>query len=284
MKSLVRHTKNSRKRSPGRDMSTMCAKKAGASSGFLRNGVTAHRGDSIAFPPNTIAAFESALGLGVDWIELDVRRTADGKLVVLHDARTKNVADLDLRVSECDYEQLKLADVAYRHRERHRLSLDECPEAGAPLLEDVLNLVLSQRRARVSIQPKDWCVDEAVDLVRRKSAVEWVGFNDSSFAKMVRVKELCGAIPVFWDRYPVFFLGQDVARAKEFGFESMVIHYLGVTKNRVDRIHRSGLEVGAWTVNGRRRLRRLIEMGVDRIYTDEPELLLRLRASTACSG
>src|SRR3954453_22244315 len=49
--------------------------------------VIAHRGASAAFPENTVEAFEGASRLGADWVELDVRRTADGLLAVHHDAR-----------------------------------------------------------------------------------------------------------------------------------------------------------------------------------------------------
>ena len=107
---------------------------AGSTGEVLRNGVTAHRGDSVAFPQNTMAAFRSALNLGADWIELDVQRTADGKLVVMQDKRTNSVADVDLEVSSCVYDELALVDVAHRHRKKHALSLGECPKARAPLL------------------------------------------------------------------------------------------------------------------------------------------------------
>ncbi len=51
--------------------------------------VIAHRGASKAFPENTVAAFEGALAMGADMVELDVRRTADGRLAVHHDARAR---------------------------------------------------------------------------------------------------------------------------------------------------------------------------------------------------
>ncbi|RYG75547.1 glycerophosphodiester phosphodiesterase, partial [bacterium] len=59
---------------------------------FLRNGVTAHRGASHAFPENTMRAFRGAIELGVDWVELDVFLTKDGQVVVSHDPTTGRVA------------------------------------------------------------------------------------------------------------------------------------------------------------------------------------------------
>ena len=57
--------------------------------GLLKNGVTAHRGNSVRRPENTMLAFISAISIAVDWIEADIRETADGKLVVIHDDNTK---------------------------------------------------------------------------------------------------------------------------------------------------------------------------------------------------
>ena len=65
---------------------------------FLRNGVTAHRGDSIAHPENTIAALQRGIDAGADWLEIDVLRTKDGKLVVIHDRTTERVGDKTLVV------------------------------------------------------------------------------------------------------------------------------------------------------------------------------------------
>ena len=79
---------------------------------FLQNGVTAHRGDSAAYPENTVWAFGSALRLGVDWIELDVHRTWDDKLVIIHDASTKAVAEYEVAVDKTEYSELRKIDVS----------------------------------------------------------------------------------------------------------------------------------------------------------------------------
>ncbi len=78
---------------------------------FLHNGVTAHCGHSSAYPENTITAFRSALELGVDWIELDIRQTNDGQVVVLHDPSTERVATVNLTVSAVTYQELQSVDV-----------------------------------------------------------------------------------------------------------------------------------------------------------------------------
>src|SRR5690606_40291431 len=69
-------------------------------------GVTAHRGYSAAYPENTMQAFKAGIAVRADWVELDIHRTKDGKLVVIHDKTTGRTGDKDLIVAETTYEEL----------------------------------------------------------------------------------------------------------------------------------------------------------------------------------
>jgi len=73
--------------------------------------VVGHRGAAGEKPENTIAAFEYAINLGVEVVECDVRETADGELVVIHDDNLKRVAGLDRRVSELSLSEIKEIEI-----------------------------------------------------------------------------------------------------------------------------------------------------------------------------
>lgn len=244
---------------------------------FLNNGVTAHRGNAGQFPENTMPAFESALELGVDWIELDIYRTKDGRLAVIHDADTARVGDRTVRIAEVTYAELAEIDVAHVFREKHELSAEACAPRRVPLLEEVLELIKGQHRTRVSIQPKQPVVDEAVALVKRMKAVAWVGFNDGGLNKMKRVKELDPSLHVFWDWSKGFDLARDLPIAAEWGFESIVVHHEALTEEVVTAVKEAGFEIGAWTVNDADRMRELQNMGVYRFYTDYPRRALEVK-------
>jgi len=250
---------------------------AGGEIAFLHNGVTAHRGNSAEAPENTLAAFRSGIAVGADWIELDIYRTLDNKLVVIHDPRTGRVGDKDLVVAQSTYEQLLGVDVATGFRKQHGLSVEACPPQRMPLLEDVVRLVMTQCRTRVSIQPKMDCVADAIALVRRMQAEEWIGFNDGHLAYMSEVKRLAPRIPVFWDLAKTN-IDADVRTATEHGFESVVLKAPAVTPECVNRLKQAGIEVGVWTVNDREAMRRFLDLGVDRIYSDDPRMLLSVLA------
>ncbi len=242
-----------------------------APNSFLHNGVTAHRGNSGEFPENTLAAFQSGIESGADWIELDIFRTQDGKLVVIHDKTTERVGDKNLVVAESTYEQLRAVDVATDFRRRKNKSIETVPKHTIPLLEDVLRLVLAQNKTRVSVQPKMECVADAISLVRRMGAEKWVGFNDGSLSYMTEVKRLAPDIPIFWDRGESD-VTDDIRIAKQHGFESLVLHQSVITKEKIDQIHEAGLQVGAWTVNDEVTMTRLLKLGIDRIYRTDSHL------------
>lgn len=244
---------------------------------FLHNGVTAHRGNSGTFPENTMPAFQSGIAVGADWLELDVFLTKDGKLVVTHDKTTKRVGDKDLTIADSTYAELKTVDIATDFRKRHQQTKQETPPQQMPLLEDVLKMVKQQHRTRVSIQPKADCVEEAVALVKQLEMESWVGFNDGRLTYMSQVKQLAPEIPVFWDRGAETNIDADIKIAKQRGFEALVLHFKGVTPEKIQKIKAAGLEPGAWTVNDPKLMKQLLRQGVVRLYTDEPRLLLKLK-------
>lgn len=240
-------------------------------------GVTAHRGNSGEFPENTIPAFQGGIDAGADWIELDIYLTKDGKVAVLHDSTTKRTGDKDMDVKLSTIAELQTVDVATDFRKRNGKTLEEVPVEKIPLLEDVIKLVLKQHKTRVSIQPKMDCVAEAMAIVKKLHAEKMVGFNDGNLQLMSKVKQLDRSIPVFWDRLPNTNIDDDIRIAKERGFESIVIYYKGVTPEKIQKLKAAGIVPGAWTVDEREDMIRLQQMGIERIYTDFPKVLINVK-------
>ena len=226
------------------------------------NGITAHRGDSMRLPQNSLRAFSSANRIGADWIETDVHLTKDGQLVIAHNATTGEYCSQNKKIKDCTYAELAQLDMAEKFRARHKL----------------------EKKARLSIQPKCDCVDQVMALVRRKGALKWVGFNDGNAKWMSRVKELEPSVPVFWDRGGNMDVEKDIAFAKQHGFETLVLFHQEVTPERVQKLKAAGFKVGAWTVNAPADMRRFLAMGLDRLYTDDPETFRKIKAETRTMG
>lgn len=242
-------------------------------------GVTAHRGNSIAYPENTLVAFQAGIDAHADWVELDIHKTKDGQIVVSHDATTKRTGDKNLVIANSTYQELLEVDVATAFRNEKGLSKVQCPAQRIPLLKEALALIMKQKRTHLSIQPKTDCVAEAIGDVNSAGAERMVGFNDGSLAYMSQVKKLAPQIPVFWDRLPATDVDDDIRVAREKGFESIVIYYKGITAEKVGKIKAAGISAGAWTVDDRATMESLLQMGIDRIYTNDPALLITVKKS-----
>ncbi len=242
----------------------------------MHSGVTGHRGNVERFPENTLASFSSAIDLGVDWLELDIRLTKDGRLAVIHDADTGRVGGIEMEVASSTFAELSKVDAAALFRKEHGLSLQACPPQRIPLLEDVLRLLLSKPGPRLSIQPKSACVDAALALVKRMCAESRIGFNDGDIEKLLAVKRFDRRIPVFYDLYDQD-MDAAIDAALNGGFECIVVHCGHLDEACARKIIAAGLAAGAWTVNDEASMRRFLLMGVERFYTDRPEALIRLK-------
>lgn len=254
---------------------------------MVHYGVTAHQGNSGVYPGNTLGAFESALKCKVDWVELDVHRTRDGKIVVIHDAHTGNVGDTNIVVAHSTYDELRAVDVAQAFRDKHNLAVSECPKGTIPLLKEALLLFKKQSCTKVSIQPKVDCVAEVVKLIEETGTAHLIGFNDGNLSYMKKAKQLLPQATIFWDRPSDFSVDDDIKVAIQSGFHALVINDNGITADKAEKIKASGLEVGVWTVNSVPRMQQLLSIGVDRIYTDFPEDLIALHTQSnpiVCEG
>jgi glycerophosphoryl diester phosphodiesterase len=242
------------------------------------NGVTAHRGFSGEHVENTLPSFQAGLAAGVDWLECDIFLTADQQIVVTHDLSTLRLTGIDATITDLNYEQILQLDTAVDFRRQHNLDVGQLPPHRMPLLKEVLELVIGQAASRLSIQPKDDSTAAAIALIRAMGAEEWVGFNDGNLDKMKLVKQMSPAIPVFWDRPSLDDVDGDIRISLENSFESLVYNENSITRNAIDDVHQAGLEFGVWTVNDSESMRRFVNMGVDRIYTNFPDQALKIFA------
>jgi glycerophosphoryl diester phosphodiesterase len=217
----------------------------------------AHRGDPIAARENTLAAFASAVRQGADMVEIDLRRTSDGEIVVLHDPTLARLWGLDRKVGELD-----LAAVRSLGRDEERIPTfrDVLAQVGVPLMVDftggdvVEGALLAAREA--GAMDRSLFVSGNVKALRclRQQAPEarigltWVAQDPPP---PVLLEELEAE---YWN--PMFRL---------------------VTPERVGAVHRLGRKVSTWTVDKPRHMSRVIEAGVDAVVSNRiGELLRRL--------
>ena len=245
--------------------------------------VFAHRGGSGLAPENTIAAFDSAVALGADGLELDVRLSRDGVVVVHHDASLDRTTNARGGVETLTADELARVDAGYHFR-RDAVHPYRGQGIGVPTLADVLARF---RDARVIVELKLNAAElafAALDVVRRADAVDRVCFG--SFGRRVlraaRAAEPALATSaaredVRWALYRSW-CGWPHRRPAYAGFQ--VPEWSGrtrvVSQRFVDAAHRAGLGVQVWTVDAEDAARRLLALGVDALITDRPDVIVPL--------
>src|SRR4051794_16662408 len=246
--------------------------------------VFAHRGGSGLAPENTIMAFETGVALGADGLELDVRLSRDGVVVVHHDASLDRTTNARGRVDALDAAELARVDAGYHFRRAE--GQPEYPCRGQGIGVPTLAAVLARfRDARIIVELKlndAALADAALDVVRRADAVERVCFGSfgSRVLRAARTAEPALATSasreeVRWALYRSW-CGWPYRRPAYAGFQ--VPEWSGrtrvVSRRFVDAAHRAGLGVQVWTVDTEDTARRLLGLGVDALITDRPDRIV----------
>jgi glycerophosphoryl diester phosphodiesterase len=222
--------------------------------------VIAHRGAWGSAVPNapvqnTLEAFEAAIALGADMIELDVRRTRDGHLVVFHDARVKTVPTASLR-----YDALRTKGTKSR----------------PPLLQDVL--ALTQGRIALNLEIKEpGYLDDTIALLRPFGLERCLV---SSFLDDV-VREAKELAPELRTGLLVStgFRKALINRRPAVKADCLVLHRRLATLAALAQAESAGIPCVVWTVNAPRALDRYFgHPAVEGVVTDRPALALDRRA------
>jgi glycerophosphoryl diester phosphodiesterase len=242
--------------------------------------VFAHRGGAALAPENTIAAFDNGLRLGADGLELDVRFSQDGVVVVHHDLTLDRTTDRRGEVAAFTSHDLARVDAGHRFG-----AGDDHPfrghGVGVPTLADVL---ARYRDCRIIAEMKLDTAEFAaavVAVVRAAGAVDRVCLGsfgrkalraaramEPALATSAAREEVRWALYRSWCRWPVMRVGYAGYQVPERAEATRI-----VSPRFVRDAHAAGLGVQVWTVNTEPDAQRLIGWGVDGLITDRPDLL-----------
>lgn len=226
--------------------------------------VVAHRGASADHLENTVEAFLAARDQGADWVELDVRRTADGALAVHHDAALPDGRTL----------VGLMADELPAHVPQLGTALDACRGMG-------VNIEIKNFPGDPDFDPEERVAAEVVaHLVARRIDAGGIpqpvivsSFNPATIA---RVHLLDPSIPTGWLVLEVPEPEQTVAQVAEAGHDALHPLVDVVDRALVTICHGAGLALNCWTVDEPERIRELVLIGVDGIVTNTPAVARRI--------
>lgn len=240
--------------------------------------IIAHRGNSGPMPENTLVAINSAIDLGVDMVEVDVRLTSDGIPILIHHNRVDYTTSGIGLVQDLTWEELKSLDAG-------RWRGPEFAKEPIRSLEEVLELTVGKIALNLDVKVLDAAKPAAI-AATRAGASDRVVISGCSETGVRGVRSLTESISTLLNLDDLLD-GVDPAAAPAVAMESVdvavdvgaiainVPHNL-VDTNLVDHAQNAGIGVWAFTVDDEIRFAELVEMGVDSLTTNWPERMLAL--------
>lgn len=231
----------------------------------------AHRGASGYAPENTIAAFDLAVDMKADYIEIDVQRSKDGELVLIHDTTVNRTTNGTGRVGELTLEQLRKLDAGSWFGSEFAGEL-------IPTFDEILDRYRGKIGILVELKAPELYpgIEEQVAEALKKRNMDKPKNNkiiiqSFNFESVKKVNEL---LP----RIPIGVLTSNRAHTTLEALQEFSTYadwfnpsYGIVTKEMVEQVHALGMKIGSWTVRTPEAADFLFEMGVDAIITDYPD-------------
>jgi glycerophosphoryl diester phosphodiesterase len=255
--------------------------------------VYAHRGGAGLRPENTLAAFDHGLSLGADGLELDVRLSRDGQVVVHHDATLERTTNGRGRVADHTAGELERLDAAHHFRGANAVGVGEFPFRGRGIGVPTLAAVLDRYKGAALVielkEASEQLAQRTVELVLAAGATDRVALGSFSgralraargTAPGIRTgasrEETRWALYRSWIGWPLGTPGYREFQVPERSGATTV-----VSRRFVAHAHRAGVEVKVWTVDEAHDITRLLDWGVDGIITDRPDVAVPVVSARA---
>lgn len=227
--------------------------------------ITAHRGASIDYPENTMAAFKGAVKDKADWIEIDVRPTIDGKYVIHHDETVYRITGRHGVVSDMTYNELCTLDCGSFFDSKYS-------KERMPLLEDVIKFA-KKNNTKLVIELKNnheeinYYEKDIVKLIHKYNFVDSCIVESPYYKQLRNIKRIDPNIQTL---FLADYMVEDFLYLDDVDVYAVSQTYLN--SYWINRIHEQGKKVFVWTLDSEDAMKQFIYLKVDNITTDDINL------------
>ena len=241
---------------------------------FPRPIILAHRGDLAHAPENTLPSFSQAIQKGADGVELDVKLTADGHVIVIHDTTVDRTTNGHGKVASCTLDAIRKLDAGSWFDTKFS-------NTKIPLLEEVFETVGKDKLINIELTnyntPKDGLTQKVCELIKKHNNQKQILFSSFFSSNLKIAMQILPDVP----RGLLAMPGLIGLWARSFGFmfgeyQALHPHISNANKEQTQRVHRLKRRVHVWTANTPTEINRLKEFGIDGIFTDDPETAVRV--------
>lgn len=236
----------------------------------------AHRGASGSFPDSSLLAFEKALDLHTDILELDVHFSADKKIIVSHDESLLRTTGKDLLIAESRLEDIIKADAGFTFKNKSGEFPFRAQGISTLTLSALVN-AFPNARFNIEMKPNNPKLAEALSKYIRKNNLSErvvVASKHAYALETYRNTEEPRAMTsshlndIVW-AYIYWFFNREM---RDTPYELLQLPYELVNQSVVDYFHAQNKKVHVWTVNDADAIRNMLTIGVDGVMTDHPEI------------
>ena len=239
----------------------------------MKTQIWAHRGASAYAPENTLEAFQLAIDMNSDGIELDVYLTVDGELAVIHDGAIDRTSNGTGKVTELPFAEMRKFDFGYADKFGGKYT-----NVKIPTLAEVFDLVYASG-IMVNVELKS----DGAELIHKvlqcekdmkmNGRIVYSAFYHHNLTDILKLDPTAFTAPLYGDN-----IVNPWCYANSFGAKALHPHYADVYFNEdyVKKSHELGIRVHPWTVDDEENLRKLTELGVDAIITNKPDEALKI--------
>lgn len=234
--------------------------------------IFAHRGFSGKYPENTMLAFEKAVEIGVDGIELDVHLTKDNEIVIIHDEDIKRTCDGEGLVKDMTLEELRKYDASATFRGQYGF-------CGIPTLREYFELVkdtpiITNIELKTGVYEYPTIEKRVIDMVREFGLSEKIIFSSFNHFTVKRCEEIApeikrGFLTGDW----LYDFGKYTA---ERNVQCCHPWHVSLSEEVIREMHESGCEINTWTVNEYADIEKLSKWGVDSLIGNFPDRMIEV--------
>lgn len=239
--------------------------------------VIAHRGVSGTYPENTLSAFQAAIDLGAEMVELDVSISKDGIPVVVHDKTVDRTTDFEGDVQSFTLEELKKMEVGAWFSEEFRGEEFPTLRESLELMKDEIAINIEIKTEAVSDEIEDGIVDKALQIVKELDMSSSVVFSSFDYRVMEQLNALDSQMPkalLYEASQSADLLPSELVQ--KYQVDVFNCSYRQLSEEWIKDLQWHQIPYLVYTVNESELMEELIERGVSGIFTDFPEELMRI--------